>query len=96
MRAPIRIVFEQRGETPKRLSALVPLLSVLAALLAGALFLFATGYSPWETYSNMFKSGLGTWRGFTDTLGMSTVFICTAVALITLCIIKTTIFMLWA
>lgn len=80
MQLPYRIVFEQRGETPKRLSALVPLVSVIAALLAGVLFLLATGYSPWETYSNMFKSGLGTSRGFTDTLGMSTVFICTAVA----------------
>lgn len=80
MRAPFRIVFEQRGETPKRLSALVPLLSVLAALVAGALFLIATGYSPWETYSNMFTSSLGTSRGFTDTLGMSTIFIFTALA----------------
>jgi len=80
MRAPFRIVLEQRGETPKRLAVLVPILSVLAALVAGALFLFVTGYSPWETYSNMFKSGLGSSRGLTDTLGMSTIFICTAIA----------------
>ena len=34
MRSPIRIVFEQRSETPKHLSVLVPLLSVVAALVA--------------------------------------------------------------
>ena len=43
MRSPIRIVFEQRNEPPKHLALLVPLLSVVAALVVGALFLLATG-----------------------------------------------------
>lgn len=80
MRKPFRIVFEQRSETPKRLSALVPLVSVLAALLAGAIFLLASGYSPGETYSNMIQDGFLSSRGITDTLGLSTVLICTGIA----------------
>jgi hypothetical protein len=42
MKAPFRIIFEQRSETPKYLAALVPLASVLAALVVGGLFLTAT------------------------------------------------------
>lgn len=56
MRLPVRIVFEQRGEAPKRLSALVPLVSVLAALFFGAIFLLATGYSPWEAPVSLMHS----------------------------------------
>ena len=70
MRSPIRIVFEQRSETPKYLSTLVPLLSVVAALIVGALFLLATGYSPVETYSNMLSDGFTSSRGITYTLGL--------------------------
>lgn len=77
MRAPFRIIFEQRSETPKYLAAFVPLVSVLAALLAGGLFLMATGYSVSETYSNMLSDGFLSSRGITDTLGLSTVLICT-------------------
>lgn len=80
MRAPFRLAFEQRTETPRYLAAVVPLVSVLAALVVGALFLLATGYSPWETYSNMFHDGFSSSSGLTDTLGMSTVLICTALA----------------
>ena len=57
MHIPFRVVFEQRGESPRRLSVLVPLVSVFAALFFGALFLLATGYSPIDTYSNMFQDG---------------------------------------
>lgn len=77
MRAPFRIIFEQRSETPRYLAAFVPLMSVLAALLAGAIFLMASGYSASETYSNMLSDGFLSSRGFTDTLGLSTVLICT-------------------
>ena len=77
MRAPFRIIFEQRSETPRYLAAFVPLMSVLAALLAGGIFLMATGYSASETYSNMLSDGFLSSRGITDTLGLSTVLICT-------------------
>jgi simple sugar transport system permease protein len=77
MRVPFRFIFEQRTETPKYLAAFVPMLSVIAALLAGALFLKATGYSVSETYKNMLNDGFLSFRGITDTLGLSTVLICT-------------------
>ena len=80
MNMPFRLVFEQRTETPRRLAWLVPLVSVLAALVAGALFLLATGYSPLDTYSNMVSDGFFSSSGITDTLGLSTVLICTGIA----------------
>jgi len=80
VKIPMRVVFEQRGEAPKRLSAIVPLVSVAAALFFGALFLLATGYSPWDTYTNMVSDSFGSSRGLTDTLALSTVLICTGIA----------------
>ncbi len=80
MRAPFRIIFEQRSDTPKYLTALVPLVSVFAALAAGAIFLMSTGYSVSETYSNMLQDGFLSSRGITDTLGLSTVLICMGVS----------------
>ena len=80
MRVPFRVVFEQRGETPRRLSLLVPLASVFAALFFGALFLIATGHSPIDTYSNMFQDGFASFNGITDTLALSTVLICTGIS----------------
>lgn len=80
MKIPMRVVFEQRGDAPKRLSAIVPLVSVAAALFFGALFLLATGYSPWDTYTNMVSDSFGSSRGLTDTLALSTVLICTGIA----------------
>jgi len=80
MRAPFRLQFEQRTETPRRLGVLVPLISVLAALFAGALFLLATGHSVGDTYSNMLSDGFFSSTGITDTLGLSTVLICTGIA----------------
>lgn len=43
MQIPFRVVFEQRGETPRRLSLLVPLASVVAALF---LVRFFNRYEP--------------------------------------------------
>jgi len=80
VKIPMRVVFEQRGDAPKRLSAIVPLVSVAAALFFGALFLLATGYSPWDTYTNMVSDSFGSSRGLTDTLALSTVLICTGIA----------------
>jgi ABC-type uncharacterized transport system permease subunit len=80
MRSPLRLQFEQRTETPRRLAVLVPLVSVLAALAAGALFVWATGHSPGDTYSKMLTNGFFSTKGITDTLGLSTVLMCTGIA----------------
>ena len=80
MSLPYRIVFEQRTETPRHLNATVPLLSVFSALVIGALFLLFTGYSVGDTYGHIMKDGFFSSTGITDTLGLSTVLICTAAA----------------
>lgn len=76
----MRISLEQRSDAPRWLGAAVPIGSVLAALLLGAVFLLVTGYSPTETYGDLLRNGYTTWRGFTDTLGDSTILICTGMA----------------
>lgn len=78
MRFPVR--FEARTDTPRYLTAAVPIISVIAALLVGAIFLLVTGYAPIETYQEMLKGGFTTFYGITDTLGLSTVLILTGVA----------------
>lgn len=80
MRAPFRVVFEQRSDTPRHLAATVPVLSVFAALIIGALFLVFAGYSVGDTYGNMLTDGFLSFRGITDTLGLSTILICTGIS----------------
>lgn len=80
MRSPIRISLEQRTDSPRYLSVAVPLFSVVAALILGAIFLIITGYSPLGTYRDLLENGFLTWRGITDTLGDSTILICTGMA----------------
>ena len=78
MRFPLR--FEARTDTPKYLTYAVPVVSVIAALLAGIIFLLATGYDPIDTYQKMLQGGFTTFYGITDTLGLSTVLIFTGIA----------------
>lgn len=80
MPGPYRIVFEQRSETPRHLGITVPLASVCAALLIGAMFLLFAGYSIGDTYGNMLTDGFLSFRGMTDTLGLSAILICTGVS----------------
>lgn len=80
MPGPFRVVFEQRSETPRHLGVTVPIVSVVAALLIGALFLVFTGYSVGETYGNMLTDGFLSSRGITDTLGLSAILVCTGVS----------------
>lgn len=76
----IRLRFEARTDTPRHLGVLVPVGSIAAALVFGALFLWATGYGPLDTYRQMLEGGFTTFYGITDTLGLSTVLILTGVA----------------
>jgi len=78
MRFPLR--FEARTDTPRYLSFAVPLLSIVAALIVGVIFLLITGYDPIDTYQKMLQGGFTTFYGITDTLGLSTVLIFTGVA----------------
>jgi simple sugar transport system permease protein len=76
----MRIRLEQRLETPRWLSVAVPVVSVLAALLVGALFLLATGHNPIATYRDLAEAAYTTFYGITDTIGYATPLIFTALA----------------
>ncbi|MEY2967207.1 MAG: hypothetical protein RLY50_1257, partial [Actinomycetota bacterium] len=69
-----------RTDAPRYLGALVPVASIAAALLLGAVFLLATGHDPIEAFREMLRGGFTSFYGITDTLGLSTVLILTGVA----------------
>ncbi|NBR77014.1 MAG: ABC transporter permease [Actinobacteria bacterium] len=66
--------------TPSYLLAVVPLASVLFALLVGAVFLAATGHPPIRTYLDLLDNGYTSFYGITDTLGLATPLVCTGLA----------------
>jgi len=74
------IRLEQRMSTPSYLIAVVPVVSVLFALLVGGVFLSVTGHPPIGTYLDLLKNGYTSFYGITDTLGLATPLICTGLA----------------
>ena len=75
-----RIQMEQRLSTPRLLLFLVPVFSVVLALVVGGVFLAATGHSPIGTYLDLIDNGYTSFYGITDTLGLATPLICTGLA----------------
>ncbi|RLE15639.1 MAG: ABC transporter permease [Actinobacteria bacterium] len=75
-----RFIIEPRGLASWRLKLLVPVLSVIAALVVGAVFLGITGENPFEVYAKMVDSAFGSARGFSETLISATPLILTGVA----------------
>jgi simple sugar transport system permease protein len=73
-------VVEPRGLVAARVTLLVPLLSVLAALAVGAVFLALTGNNPWTVYVEMADTAFGSSRGISETLISATPLILTGVA----------------
>jgi simple sugar transport system permease protein len=61
-------------------SALSPILAVLAALLAGAIFLLIEGFSPLTVYRALFKVSFTTTFGITDSLAIATPLVLTGLA----------------
>ncbi len=78
MRIPIK--FEQRIDSPRWLVVAVPLASLLAALIVGGIFLASTGHPPLDTFNSLLRGSFTTHRGFTNTLGLATILICTGLA----------------
>jgi len=64
----VSLKFSKRLESPAGLRVAVPILSVLLALLCGALLLALYGESPLEVYRSMLVSAFGTYYGFSETL----------------------------
>jgi general nucleoside transport system permease protein len=70
MRSPVRL--ERRLEQPKWLNWVVPLASLVAALILGALVLWITGKNPFEVYQRIFERGFAGKRAFSGALEMAT------------------------
>lgn len=75
-----RIQMEQRMAVPKSAVVIVPVVSVIAALVVGGAFLALTGHPPVRTYLDLLDNGYTSFYGITDTLGLATPLICTGLA----------------
>jgi len=80
MKGRFHVRLEPRLSSPRWLAVGVPVLSVLFALLVGAVFLLATGHHPASTYLRILDNGFISYYGITDTLGLATPLICTGLA----------------
>ena len=49
--------------SPKTKRLLVPIVSVIAGFLVGAIIMLAWSYNPFEAYGSMFDSALGSMNG---------------------------------
>jgi len=64
----ITVKFEKRLNPSVAMNVAVPLLSVVAAFLLGAVFLTLTDRDPVEVYETMFKGALGSRYGLSETI----------------------------
>lgn len=64
----LKFKLEKRLERSRLAEWLVPILSLLAALLLGAVILALAGANPWETYRAMFVGAFGSTYAFSETL----------------------------
>jgi len=62
------ISVEKRAKVSKVSFLLIPLISIALALLFGAIFLWATGYSPMKIYMLMFTGSFGSFYNFSETM----------------------------
>jgi simple sugar transport system permease protein len=70
MKSPVRL--ERRLEQPKWLNWAIPLISLIAALILGAIVLFATGKNPWDVYFRIFERGFAGTRALSGSLKTAT------------------------
>jgi simple sugar transport system permease protein len=70
MRSPVRL--ERRLHQPRQLNWIIPLVSLLGALVVGAVVLLATGKNPIDVYWRMLDRGFFSQRALTGTLRTAT------------------------
>ncbi len=75
-----RFIVEPRGLASPQLTLLVPVASVIAALVVGGVFLLLTGENPLSVYAKMVDAAFGSSRGVSETLISATPLILTGVA----------------
>jgi simple sugar transport system permease protein len=76
----MRLRLEQRNEQRWWHGALTPLAAVLAALVAGAVFLAIKGFDPLSVYRRLFEASFTSRFGITDSLTVATPLILTGLA----------------
>jgi ABC-type uncharacterized transport system permease subunit len=64
----MRILFERRLEPSRTIAILVPVLSIILALVVGGVLLMLAGANPLETYKAMFEGAFGTQYARSETL----------------------------
>ncbi|WP_395154866.1 ABC transporter permease [Ilumatobacter sp.] len=77
---PFRIRLERRLERHWWQTAATPLLSILAALAAGAIFLLIEGFNPLTVYRELFEASFTSRYGITDSLTIAVPLILTGLA----------------
>lgn len=70
MRAPVR--FERRLEQPKWLNWAIPVVSLVVALVLGAIVLLVTGKNPIDTYQRIFERGFAGTRPLSGSIKTAT------------------------
>ena len=58
--------------SPKAKRLLVPIVSVIAGFLVGAIIMLVWSYDPLQAYSSMFESALGSANGIGETIRNAT------------------------
>ena len=76
----VQVGLQRRFAPSRRNDVLSPVLSVLAALLAGAVFLLLTGYRPLAVYQDLVEASFTTWFGITDSLAAASPLVLTGLA----------------
>ena len=76
----VQVGLQRRFTANRRNDVLSPVLSVLAALAAGAVFLALSGYRPLAVYQDLFEASFTTWFGFTDSLAAASPLVLTGLA----------------
>jgi general nucleoside transport system permease protein len=76
----ISLQLERRLTTTWKQSLITPLVSVLAALVAGAIFLLIEGFDPIRVYRELFDASFTSKFGITDTLTIAVPLILTGLA----------------
>ena len=76
----LQVGLQRRFTANRRNDVLSPVLSVLTALAAGAVFLALTGYQPLQVYRALVDASFTTWFGITDSLAAASPLILTGLA----------------
>ncbi len=80
MNMPFEVRLERRLDVKRRTAFIVPIVSVLVALVFAGIFLALTDHPPIDVYKELFESGFATWYGFTDTLAAASPLVLTGLA----------------